>query len=71
MGMLDDILNDVGDEIKRQGRQGANELAAGLFSDSNAFVQYGDGQRVHPQHEQAVEAPEPQVAPEPNQGMEL
>ncbi|HWB14093.1 MAG TPA: hypothetical protein VG826_33010 [Pirellulales bacterium] len=74
MGMLDDILNDVGAEAGRLGRQGSAELAAAIFG-GNAYVQYGAGQNpVEPQreHEQAAEAPEvePPVGPELDRGMD-
>ena len=69
MGMLTDILNDVGAEMGRLGTQGLNELAAGLFSGSNAFVQYGPGQNpVQREPEQEVQQPEIE---QQNQGMGL
>jgi hypothetical protein len=75
MGLLNDILNDVGAEMGRLGTLGRAELAAAIFSE-RAFVQYGDGQHaVSPQREpeQEVEAPavEPPAIEEPNRGMEL
>lgn len=73
MGMLDDILNDVGAETGRLAKLGAAELAAALFG-NGAFVQYGDGQHAvqrQREPEQAVEEPEPQVTPEQSRGMEL
>ena len=75
MGMLNDILNDVGAEMGRLGTQGAAELAAALFN-GNGFVQYGAGQNpvhIERESEQGVEGPAAQqpVTPEPDQGMGL
>ena len=38
--------SEIGAELKRLGKQGANEAASALFSNSNAFVQYGIGQQT-------------------------
>lgn len=75
MGMLDDILTDVGAEIGRLGTQGAAELAAALFN-GNGFVQYGAGQNpvgIQRETEQGVETPaaEEPVIEEPGRGMEM
>jgi hypothetical protein len=75
MGMLNDILNDVGAEAGRLGIQGTAELAAALFN-GNGFVQYGAGQNpvgIERETQQGVDAPaaEPLVTPEPNRGMEM
>ena len=40
---LKKILNDLGNETKRLGTQGAMELASALFS-GQGFVPYGPGQ---------------------------
>ena len=54
---LENFGAEVGAEMSRMGTQGAAELAAALFSDSNAYVAYGQGQ-------QAVEVEAPQVQQE-------
>ena len=41
--LLQNILQDVGSEMKRLGVQGQMEIASALFS-GNAFVPYGPGQ---------------------------
>src|SRR4051794_16537475 len=62
-GGLGAILDAVGPELGRMGVQGQAELAAALFSESNAYVPYGRGQnpaekdgveaqKAEPQHEQ-------------------
>lgn len=72
MGLLNDILSDVGSEMGRLGTQGAAELAAALFSGNDGFVQYGAGQTPI-EMERAVEAPqvEAQQIEQPSQGMEM
>jgi hypothetical protein len=55
MGVLNDILNDVGAEMGRLGVQGQMELASAIFNGS-AFVPYGPGQYT-PSVEHAPEAP--------------
>jgi hypothetical protein len=40
-----DVLADVGAEVGRLYTQGRAEIAQSLFSESNAYVPYGDGQR--------------------------
>jgi hypothetical protein len=75
MGLLNDILNDVGSEIGRLNTQATAELASALFN-GHAFVQYGAGQNppgIQRETEQGVEAPavELLVTPEPSRGMEM
>ena len=41
---LGKILSEVGGELGRMGVQGQAEMAAALFSESNAYVPYGRGQ---------------------------
>ena len=69
MGILNDILNDVGSEMKRLGTQGQSELAAVLFS-GNGFVQYGPGQDISKYQENTVEAPQVQIE-EQSRGLEM
>ena len=60
MGLLNDILMDGIDKAVQMTGQGAAEMAAALFSQSDALVQYGAGQNpIEPNQsaEQAVEAP--------------
>jgi hypothetical protein len=38
--------SEIGAELHRLGKQGANEMAAAIFSKSDAFVQYGTGQET-------------------------
>ncbi|HVV71809.1 MAG TPA: hypothetical protein VHI52_09975 [Verrucomicrobiae bacterium] len=52
--------SEIGAEMSRLGKQGANEMAAALFSNSDAFVQYGPGQVTR----------EPEVQPEVEQNHE-
>jgi hypothetical protein len=40
------IMGDVKSEAVRGVKQTAAELSSALFSQSNAFVQYGDGQKT-------------------------
>jgi hypothetical protein len=48
--------SEIGAELHRLGKQGANEMAAAIFSNSNAFVQYGTGQETQePKKEPEVE----------------
>jgi len=75
MGVLNDILNDVGTELKQMGTHGAHELAAALFNGS-AYVMYPRGS--HDGNEQTVESPtvespavEPQAIQEQSRGMEM
>ena len=56
MGILNDILSDVGAEMGRLGVQGQMEMASALFG-NGAFVPYGPGQYT-PSHDNAVAAPE-------------
>ena len=75
MGVLNDILSEVGETVMQKSAQGAAELAAALFSNGNAFVQYGDGQK-NPEMERAAEAPamEAPVVEQPaieSRGMEM
>jgi len=72
MSVLSDIMNDVIDTAVQKTGQGAAELAAAIFSDSNAMVQYGDGQKgLDPN--QSVEAPvvEQPAIEQPSIGMEM
>jgi hypothetical protein len=71
MGILSDILNDVGAEMGRLGTQGQMELASAIFN-GNAFVPYGPGQYT-PSAEQTVEAPvvEQPAIQEQSRGMEM
>ncbi len=41
---LEKLRQDISVELKRLGVQGSAEIAAALFSESNAFVPYGRGQ---------------------------
>ncbi len=56
---LDNILKDVGAELKRLGVQGQMEMASALFG-NGGFVPYGPGQYT-PAAEKAQEAPEIKV----------
>lgn len=48
--------SEIGAELHRLGKQGANEMASAIFSNSNAFVQYGTGQETQePKKEPEVE----------------
>jgi len=60
---LENFGQEVGAEMSRLGTQGAAELASALFSDSNAYVPYGQGQYTPSiegpeQAVQSVEAPQ-------------
>ena len=57
------IVPDIAAEVKRQGAQGASELAHALFN-GNAYVPYGVGQQPTKSNE-GVE-PEPQQPPSQN-----
>lgn len=75
MGILNDILSDVGAELGRLGTQGQMELASAIFN-GDAFVPYGPGQYTPEQSvtpEQAVEAPvvEQPAIEEQSRGMEM
>ncbi len=68
---LENFGAEVGAELGRMGTQGAAELASALFSDSNAYVPYGQGQQApsiegQEQAVQAVEAPQME-----SRGMEM
>lgn len=52
--------SEISAEVSRLGTQGANEMAAALFSNSDAFVQYGPGQVTK----------EPDIQPEIEQDQE-
>lgn len=74
MGLLGDILSDVGDMVDQKAGQGCAEIAAGLFSPSNTFVQYGDGQgSLEPNRTAEAPVVEQAQAPvmEQSQGMEM
>lgn len=66
MSILGEILNEVGEEACRMVGQGSAELAAAIFSNSNGYVQYGDGQDL-------VEVDRTPEAPvqEQSQGIEM
>jgi hypothetical protein len=53
---LENFGQEVGAELSRLGTQGAAELASALFSDSNAYVPYGQGQ-----YTPSIEGPEQAV----------
>jgi len=61
---LENFGAEVGAEMGRMGTQGAAELASALFSDSNAYVPYGQGQYTASpevdmvQQVQAIEPPQ-------------
>ena len=61
---LENFGAEVGAEMSRLGTQGAAELASALFSDSNAYVPYGQGQYTASpevdmvQQVQAIEPPQ-------------
>jgi hypothetical protein len=55
---LENFGAEVGAEMSRMGTQGAAELASALFSDSNAYVPYGQGQQAIEVEPQQVEAPQ-------------
>jgi len=70
---LNNILHDVGAEMKRLGVQGQMEVSAALFNGS-AFVPYGPGQWKGPGREGSPEhglPDEAQHQPEREQGREM
>ncbi len=76
MGVLSDIMNDVIDTAVQKTGQGAAELAAAIFSQSDAMVQYGSGQLPMEPNKSAeapaVEAPVvEQAIQEQSRGMEI
>ena len=62
---LGKILSEVGGELGRMGVQGQAEMAAALFSESNAYVPYGRGQ--NPAEKDGVEVQKAEPQPEPPQ----
>ena len=61
--MAGDLFPESGSKMERMVMQGAAELSAALFGESNAYVAYGEGQK-------AVEVEAPQVEQERG-GMEM
>jgi hypothetical protein len=72
MGLLNDILTEVGETVDQKIGQGAAEMAAALFSNSDGFVQYGEGQKS-PEVDRAPDMPvvEQPAIQEQSQGMEM
>lgn len=75
MGVLSDILSEGLDMGAQKTGQGAAELAAALFSGSNAYVQYGEGQSSLDTNRAAeapvVEQTQAPVMEQQSQGMEM
>jgi hypothetical protein len=46
MGLLSDIISECGETLVQKTGQGAAEMAAAIFSNSDSFVQYGEGQKA-------------------------
>jgi len=65
MSRFTEILNEVGEEMKRMGVQGQMEMASAIFN-GNAFVPYGPGQRTT-EAEKAIEPPDPPAIESPEQ----
>ena len=53
-------VQEMGAEMSRLSTQGAAELASALFSNSNSYVAYGDGQSI-PEMDNGIQAPEAQA----------
>ncbi|OWK42100.1 hypothetical protein [Fimbriiglobus ruber] len=56
---LSKILADVGDELSHLGKQGAHELAAGMFRGYDGFVMYPHQGQEDPQQGLPIEGMKP------------